>query len=70
MAIAQRTHLLSAEQAARRLGVSAETVRRWIATGQLEGVRLGDARLARYRTSPDAIERFLQRPAGERGGAE
>jgi excisionase family DNA binding protein len=54
--------MLSPEQAGRRLGVSAETVRRWVTEGRLEGVRLGDAPLARYRISADALERFL-RPA-------
>ncbi len=61
--------LLTADQAARRLGVSAETVRRWIADGRLDGVRLGDGPLARYRIDPDALERFLRSAPGDAEGA-
>lgn len=53
--------LVTPEQAARELDVSATTVRRWLAEGRLEGVRVG----GRLRLEREALHRVV-RPARER----
>jgi excisionase family DNA binding protein len=50
--------LLQVKEAASELGVHEATVRRAIAAGELEAVRLGPR--GRYRVTTDALERFLQ----------
>jgi excisionase family DNA binding protein len=49
----------SSTEVAAELGVSPETVRRWVRTGELEAIRLGAGPLARYRIAPEAIDAFL-----------
>jgi len=51
-----RRHYESVANAAARVGVSTKTVRRWIASGQLAGYRVG-ARL--LRVDPDDVDRML-----------
>ncbi len=53
--------LMTVEQVAARLQVGAETIRRWLRTGKLRGVRLG-ATKAGWRIAVSEIERI------ERGG--
>ncbi len=56
--------LVSLADAAAALAVSTRTVRRYIADGQLEAVRLGRKTL---RIKVDSIERFIDaRPVGNR----
>jgi excisionase family DNA binding protein len=58
--------LVSITDAADALAVSTRTVRRYIADGQLEAVRLGRKTL---RIKVDSIERFIDaRPVGGRAG--
>lgn len=52
---------LTPREAARRLGVSGGTVRRWLSEGRLEGVRVG----GRYRIDAAELERFAQPAAQE-----
>lgn len=47
--------LLTPEEVAERLAVSAKMIRAWLRDGRLPGIRLG--RL--WRVNPDALERFL-----------
>lgn len=54
--------LISPVEAARRLNVSSESVRRWIASGELRGIRLGSGANAKYRVSQADLEAFV-RPA-------
>ena len=55
-------HLVSLVDAADALAVSTRTVRRYIADGQLEAVRLGNKTL---RIKIDSLERFIDsRPVG------
>ncbi|MEP7193046.1 MAG: helix-turn-helix domain-containing protein [Actinomycetota bacterium] len=46
----------SVGDAAARVGVSTRTLRRWIATGQLAGYRMGPRLL---RVDPDDVDRML-----------
>jgi len=46
----------SVGDAAARVGVSTKTVRRWIASGQLAGYRMGSRLL---RVDPDDVDRML-----------
>jgi excisionase family DNA binding protein len=57
--VASLASLIAPSEAAEVLGVSPATVRRWLAEGQLEGVRIG----GRLRVAPEALE-ILIRPAG------
>jgi excisionase family DNA binding protein len=50
---------------ARELNVSAVTVRRWVAAGDLEALRLGRSASAHYRIERSAVEEFV-RPASEK----
>jgi excisionase family DNA binding protein len=52
--------LLSASAAAAELGVSVATLRRYVAEGELEAVRLGPGPLARIRVSREALDRFAR----------
>lgn len=53
---ASRRHYESVGQAAARVGVSTKTVRRWIASGQLAGYRMGPRLL---RVDPDDVDAML-----------
>ena len=53
---ASRRQYESIGDAAGRLGVSTKTVRRWIASGQLAGYRMGPRLL---RVDPDDLDRML-----------
>lgn len=55
---------LSAEQIAERLNVSAQSVRAWLRTGKLKGVRAG--RL--WRVLESELEAFLERGQEKRRG--
>jgi excisionase family DNA binding protein len=57
------TSLVTPREAAARLDVSDGTIRRWLAEGRIEGVRVG----GRLRVAADELERFVQ-PAGPTGG--
>lgn len=48
---------MSIREAAEELGVNSFTVRRWIKSGKLEAIRMGEKL---WRIRPDAIERFLE----------
>ena len=51
-----RRHCESVGDAAARVGVTTKTVRRWIASGQLAGYRIGPRLL---RIDPDDVDRML-----------
>ncbi len=53
---ASRRQYESVGDAAARVGVSTKTVRRWIASGQLAGYRMGPRLL---RVDPDEFDRML-----------
>lgn len=53
---ASRRNYESIGEAAARVGVSTKTVRRWIASGQLAGYRVGPRLL---RIDPDDVDRML-----------
>ena len=53
---ARRRQYESVAEAAARVGVSTKTVRRWIASGQLAGYRMGPRLL---RVDPDEFDRML-----------
>ena len=53
---ASRRHYESVGEAAGRVGVSTKTVRRWIASGQLAGYRMGPRLL---RVDPDDVDAML-----------
>ncbi len=54
----ERERLLTPEQAAERLAVSPKTLRDWLRTGELKGVKVG--RL--WRVRPADLEAFIQEP--------
>jgi excisionase family DNA binding protein len=62
--VIQPNELLHVKEAAAELGVHPATLRRHIAEGDLEAVRLG--RTGRYRVSRRALEAFLRPASGER----
>lgn len=51
--------LLTVAQVAERLQVNPETVRRWLRTGDLPGIMLGDK--AGYRVAEGDLRAFLER---------
>jgi excisionase family DNA binding protein len=51
--------MLEVKQIAERLQVHPETVRKWLRTGQMEGVFLG--RRGGYRVTEDKLSEFLDR---------
>jgi excisionase family DNA binding protein len=61
--------LISPAQAAKRLGVSDDTVRRYIESGQLEGYRLGAGSGAPFRTTESAIREFVRSGAAHDAAA-
>jgi excisionase family DNA binding protein len=58
--------LLTAEDVARIMKVSIRTVRRWVATGQIEIVEIGKQD---YRITREALTRFIQERQKRRGDA-
>ena len=56
--------LLTAEDVARIMKVSTRTVRRWVATGQIEIVEIGKQD---YRITREALNRFIQERQKRRG---
>ena len=56
--------LLTAEDVARIIKVSIRTVRRWVATGQIEIVEIGKQD---YRITREALNRFIQERQKRRG---
>ena len=62
---ARDRELLHLKEAARELGCHPATLRRHIADGELQAVRLG--RRGGYRISREALERFLRPAGGPRG---
>jgi len=58
--------LLTSEDVARIMKVSIRTVRRWVATGQIEIVEIGKQD---YRITREALNRFIQERQKRRGDA-
>ncbi len=54
--------MLTVEEVARRLATSEETIRRWLRSGRLRGVRLGATR-AGWRVSEADLAAFLSERA-------
>jgi excisionase family DNA binding protein len=52
--------LFTVQQVAERLQVRQRTVKRWLLSGQLRGLKAG----RKWRVTPSAIEAFLQESAG------
>lgn len=50
--------LLTVEEVAKRLSVHAETVRRWIRSGDLQAIDLGGP--AGYRVAKSELDRFIR----------
>jgi excisionase family DNA binding protein len=50
------SEFLTTAEVARRVGVGETTVRRWINTGQLDGIRVGRKL---FRVSTEALEKFM-----------
>jgi excisionase family DNA binding protein len=59
--------LLTVPEAAVALSLNAQTVREWLRTGKLRGLRTGDGQKARWRVPESAIEQSL-RPAPTQQG--
>ena len=51
-------HVLTVAEAAQRLRVSQETIRRWLRDGQLHGVRIGSTRVG-WRIPESEVRRLL-----------
>ena len=60
--------LLTVEQVADQVQVSQETVRRWLRTGRLRGVRPGGSKIG-WRVRSSDVDRFLTE-AGEAQGED
>uniref|UniRef100_A0A831X6V0 DNA-binding protein n=1 Tax=Thermorudis peleae TaxID=1382356 RepID=A0A831X6V0_9BACT len=58
--------MLTVREVAERLRVNAETVRRWLRSGQLKGVWLSDR--AGWRIPAGELERFLRERSGHQMG--
>lgn len=54
----QKHEFVTVEDAAQRIGVHEQTVRRWLRTGQMEGTLI--TRQAGYRIREDEVERVLE----------
>jgi len=59
--------LLTAEDVARIVKVSIRTVRRWVASGQIEIVEIGKQD---YRITREALNRFIQERQKRRGNTD
>jgi excisionase family DNA binding protein len=55
----EEPRMLTVEEVARRLATSEETIRRWLRSGRLRGVRLGATR-AGWRVSEEDLAAFLR----------
>lgn len=55
----EEERLLTVANVADRLQVNAETVRRWLRAGEIEGILLGDK--AGYRITEAALRAFLEK---------
>jgi excisionase family DNA binding protein len=55
----EEERLLTVANVADRLQVNAETVRRWLRSGDMEGILLGDK--AGYRVAEAALRQFLEK---------
>lgn len=64
MTMQESPRLLTFEQVARELNVSEDTVRRYVAAGELERIRLPGRSV---RVAADALDEFI---AARRGGGE
>lgn len=51
--------LVTTTEAARRLGVTSQTIRRWIASGDLRAMR---TRTGRYQVAAEDVERLMPKP--------
>jgi len=60
----ERENLLTPDEAAERLAVSPKTLRDWLRTGMLKGVKVG--RL--WRVWPADLEAFIQEPDKREAG--
>jgi excisionase family DNA binding protein len=56
------SQMLTVEQVARRLAITEETIRRWLRSGRLRGVRLGATR-AGWRVTEVDLAAFLHERA-------
>ena len=59
---------LTVSEAAAELGVTATTIRRWVASGELGALRLGRSSSAHYRIARTDLERFVQPARADQGG--
>ena len=60
--------LIDVGEVCRWLGVSQSTVYRYVKLGYLHPVRLGNAKNARLRFSPDDVQTFIRESGGGRRG--
>ena len=61
--------LLTVDAVAERVGVTADTVYRWIQDGHMRSVRLGTGPRARHRIPSEEVSRFLDTPPAARPAA-
>lgn len=52
--------MLTVNDAAKRLAVQPETIRRWIRAGKLPAIAFGIGRGNRLRIKPEALEQFIE----------
>jgi excisionase family DNA binding protein len=64
----ERERLLTVEEVAEQMSVTHETVRRWLRSGDLRGVRL--ARKAGWRVRENDLQAYLERHSPQASGAE
>ena len=64
----EQGHLLTVEEIAEQVSVTHETVRRWLRSGDLRGVRL--ARKAGWRVRESDLQAFLERHMPQVPGAD
>jgi excisionase family DNA binding protein len=61
-----RTHTLTVRDVARLANVNEDTVRRWLASGQLKGVRL--SRKSGWKIRESDLDAFIERRVHSQGG--